>query len=269
MSSVFSGARSHAVLLAVWTMAASVQSAQAPLRVCADPNNLPFSNERGDGFENKIATLVSRALGRPLEYFWLPQRRGFIRNSLNARRCDVVIGVPVQYGLLQPTRSYYRSSYAFVSRRDRHLRIDSFDASLLKRLTIGIQVTGDDYNNPPAAQELASRHLVQNVRGFPIYGDYSRPDPQREIVDAVADGRVDVAIVWGPLAGYYAQRESTPIEVRPIAAVSHAPASRFTFDIAMGVRRDDTMLRAALDTVIARHGDAMRQILRAYGVPLQ
>jgi quinoprotein dehydrogenase-associated probable ABC transporter substrate-binding protein len=253
----------------VWTAVAVVPSAQAPLRICADPNNLPFSNERGDGFENKIAALVARELRRPLEYFWLPQRRGFIRNSLNAQRCDVVIGVPAQYGVLQPTRSYYRSSYAFVSRRDRHLRIDSFDATPLKALTIGIQVTGDDYNNPPAAQELASRHLFKNVRGFPIYGDYSRPDPQREIVDAVADGRVDVAIVWGPLAGYYAKRESTPLEVRPIAAVSDTAASRFTFDIAMGVRRDDTTLRAALDTVIARRGGAMRQILRAYGVPLQ
>src|SRR6185503_11144002 len=143
-------------------------STRAPLRVCADPNNLPFSNQHGDGFENQIATLVARELGRPLEYFWLPQRRGFIRNSLDARRCDVVMGVPAQYGLLQPTRSYYRSSYAFVSRRDRHWRIDSFDAPVLKRLTIGIQITGDDYNNPPAAQELASRDLVQNVRGFPV-----------------------------------------------------------------------------------------------------
>ena len=123
---------------------------------------------------------MARELHRPLEYFWLPQRRGFIRNSLNAQRCDVVIGVPAQYGLLQPTRSYYRSSYAFVSRRDRHLHIDSFDAPSLKTLTIGIQISGDDYNNPPAAQELASRHLVQNVRGFTVYGDYSRPDPQRD-----------------------------------------------------------------------------------------
>jgi len=244
-------------------------SARAPLRVCADPNNLPFSNQHGDGFENQIAALVARALGRPLEYFWLPQRRGFIRNSLNAGRCDVVMGVPAQYGLLQPTRSYYRSSYVFVSRRDRRLRLDSFDAPSLKTLTIGIQISGDDYNNPPAAQELATRHLVQNVRGFTLYGDYSSPDPQRAIVDAVADGRVDVAIVWGPLAGYYAQRESTPIDVRPVTHTNPTGPNRFAFDIAMGVRADDTTLRTALDTVIAQHGNAIRGILRAYGVPLQ
>ncbi len=262
-------ARWHAVLLAVWALLGTVTGSQAPFRVCADPNNMPFSNQRGDGFENKIATLVAREMNRPLAYFWLPQRRGFVRNSLNARRCDVVIGIPARYGLLQPTRSYYRSSYTFVSRRDRHLRIDSFDAPSLTRLTIGIQVTGDDYNNPPAAQELASRHIIQNVRGFTIYGDYSRPDPQRAIVDAVADGRVDVAIVWGPLAGYYARRESTPIDVRPVAMSPNGSPSRFTFDIAMGVRRDDVALRAALDTIIQRRGDDIRQILRSYGVPLQ
>ena len=257
------------VLLAVWMTVAAAPGAQSPLRVCADPNNMPFSNERGDGFENKIATLVSHQLNRPLAYFWLPQRRGFVRNSLNAGRCDVVIGVPAQYGLLQPTKSYYRSSYTFVSRRDRHLRIDSFDSPALKGLTIGIQVAGADYNNPPAAQELASRQMIQNVRGFTVYGDYSRPDPQRDIVDAVADGRIDVAVVWGPLAGYYAQRERTPIDVTPIAAASDGPWSRFTFDIAMGVRSNDTKLRAALDSVIASRGDDIRRILRTYGVPLR
>jgi len=257
-----------AVLMAS-TLFAVAPSARAPLRVCADPNNLPFSNRHGDGFENQIAALVARQLGRPLEYFWLPQRRGFIRNSLNAGRCDVVMGVPAHYGLLQPTRSYYRSSYAFVSRRDRGLRIDSFDAPSLKTLTIGIQVSGDDYNNPPAAQELATRHLVQNVRGFTVYGDYSSPDPQRAIVDAVADGDIDVAIVWGPLAGYYAQRESTPIDVRPITPGNTTGPNRFAFDIAMGVRADDTTLRNELDTVIAQHGNAIRRILRTYGVPLQ
>jgi mxaJ protein len=261
--------RALCTLLLLWPVLAADSIAQSALRICADPNNMPFSNDRGDGFENRIAALVARELHRPLAYFWLPQRRGFIRNSLNAQRCDVVMGVPAQYGLLQPTNSYYRSSYAFVSRRDRHLRIDSFDAPSLERLTIGVQLTGDDYNNPPAAEELAARHIVQNIRGFTIYGDYSRPDPQREIVDAVADGRVDVAVVWGPLAGYYAQRGSTRLDVRPIATAAGRPSARFTFDVAMGVRRDDMTLRAALDGIIARRGHDMRQILRAYGVPLR
>src|SRR5436190_8357903 len=207
MSSVSSG------LVLACAVVAVVGASAPPLRVCADPNNMPFSNAHGDGFENKIATLVASDLHRPLNYFWLPQRRGFLRNSLNAGRCDVVIGVPTPYGRVQTTHPYYRSSYVFISRGDRHLRIDSFDAARLRHLKIGIQLSGDDYNNPPAAQALAARHLSGNVHGFTIYGDYSTPDPQRDIVDAVADRRIDIAIVWGPLAGYYARREPAPMDV--------------------------------------------------------
>src|ERR1043166_7174348 len=147
----------------------------SPLRVCADPNNMPFSNRNGQGFENRIAALVAHDLKRPLAYFWSPQRRGFIRNTLNAGNCDVVVGIPAAFGPLLSTRAYYRSSYVFVSRRDRHLRIRSFDDRRLRSLTIGVQITGDDYDNPPAAQALASRHMVENVRGYTVYGDYSKP----------------------------------------------------------------------------------------------
>jgi quinoprotein dehydrogenase-associated probable ABC transporter substrate-binding protein len=254
-----------AVLAAV---ALSASAPPAPLRVCADPNNLPFSNHDQQGFENRIAAFVAGELHRPLEYFWSPQRRGFIRNTLNARRCDLVISVPARYELLQTTRPYYRSAYAFVARRDHHLRLQSFDDARLPRLTIGIQVTGDDYANPPAAQALAVRHLAANVRGYPIYGDYSKPDPQRDIVDAVARREVDVAVVWGPLAGYYARKSSTPLEVIPIRSAPNGRASTFAFDIAMGVRRDDAPLRAALDAIIARRSPELRRILREYGVPL-
>lgn len=257
-----------AALLGVWLVAGATTSAQPPLRVCADPNNMPFSNQRGDGFENRIAALVARELGRPLNYFWWPQRRGFLRHSLEARQCDLVMGVPAQSRGLRVTRRYYRSSYVFVARHDRHLRIDSFDAPALRTLTIGIQVSGDDYNNPPAAQMLAERHLVQQVRGFTVYGDYSRPDPQRDIVDAVADGRVDIAVVWGPLAGYYAKHQPTAIDVTPVATPDGA-ASGVAFDIAMGVRRDDAALGVAVDAVIGRRAAAIRRILHAYGVPLQ
>ena len=239
----------------------------APLAVCADPNNRPFSHKSGDGFENRIAALLARDLRRPLVYHWAPQRRGFLRTTLLAGRCDVVLGMPSPSERLLTTRPYYRSSYAFVSRADRALRIRSFDDPRLRRLTIGIQVTGDDYDNPPAAHPLAARHLADNVRGFTVYGDYSRPDPQRDVVDAVADGRVDVAVVWGPQAGYFAHREPIRLDVTPIATGARGPIA-FSFDIAMGVRRGDDALRAALDRALARHSAAIRRILTAYGVPL-
>jgi mxaJ protein len=264
MSSV---CRALALLLSLCSVVGASQ--RPPLRVCADPNNMPFSNAKAQGFENKIAELVARDMNRSLVYFWWPQRRGFIRATLNAGRCDVVMGVPAQYGVLQPTRPYYRSSYVFVSRRDRHLGIKSFDDTLLKALTIGIQVVGDDYSNPPAAQALASRHIVQNVRGYTVYDDYSRPDPQRNLVDAVADGRVDVAIVWGPFAGYFARHESIRMDIVPVSPERDGPALAFAFDIAMGVRPEDNALRDVLDAIIVRRRAEIRRILTGYGVPLR
>jgi quinoprotein dehydrogenase-associated probable ABC transporter substrate-binding protein len=254
-------------IVAVLYVAPGVAAA-APLRICADPNNLPFSDRRGDGFENKIAAIVARDLGRPLTYFWLPQRRGFIRNSLSAKRCDVVMGVPASMDAVRATQPYYRSTYVFVSRRDRALHVRSFDDPRLKQLTIGVQVTGDDYDNPPAAQALASRHITQNVRGYTIYGDYSRPNPTRGLIDAVASGAVDIAIAWGPLAGYFARRESVPLEIEPVSPQAESRFVRFVFAIAMGVRRDDAALGTALDRAIARHRGEITRLLRQYGVPL-
>jgi quinoprotein dehydrogenase-associated probable ABC transporter substrate-binding protein len=256
------------ILAGVAGAATLVAGAPPLLRVCSDPNNLPFSNERQAGFENKIAELAARDMGRRLTYEWAPQRRGFMRRTLMANRCDVVMGVPAGFEMVRTTKPYYRSTYAFVSRRDRHLDVRSFDDPKLAHLVIGIQITGDDYNNPPPAQALASRKLAANVRGYTVYGDYSKPDPQRDVVDAVADGTVDVAVVWGPLAGYFSRREPVPIDVVPVSPASEAGPLRFTFDIAMGVRRDDHALHDALDGFVARNHAAIRRILQSYGVPL-
>jgi quinoprotein dehydrogenase-associated probable ABC transporter substrate-binding protein len=240
----------------------------APLRVCADPNNLPFSNDRREGFENRIAEIVARDLRRPLAYFWTPQRRGFIRTTLKAGVCDVVIGVPSAFDAVRLTKPYYRSTYVFVSRGDRALHVRSLDDPRLKQLLIGIQITGDDYDNPPAAQALASRQIIQNVRGYMVYGDYSRPNPPRGLIDAVARGAIDVAVAWGPLAGYFAPREPIALEITPVSPQADSRFVQFVFDISMGVRRDDRALAAALDAAIVRRRAAIRRVLATYGVPL-
>jgi quinoprotein dehydrogenase-associated probable ABC transporter substrate-binding protein len=232
------------------------------LRVCADPNNLPFSNAREEGFENAIAGLAAKALHRHVGYTWWPQRRGFLRRTLEAGACDVVMGVPAASDALATTRPYYRSTYVFVSRRSRGLDVRSFDDPRLRRLTIGIQVTGDDYANPPAAEALAARHLAGQVRGFPVYGDYNRPEPTRAIVDAVASGRIDVAVVWGPIAGFFARRAAAPLRLDPVTS-----AGPFTFAIAMGVRRDDVTLQRTLDHFIATHESAIGHVLARFSVP--
>jgi quinoprotein dehydrogenase-associated probable ABC transporter substrate-binding protein len=249
--------------------ASSTQHRNAsPLRVCADPNNLPYSNARQEGFENAIASLVARDLGQAVQYVWQPQRRGFIRKTLKAGRCDVVMSVPAGYELVDTTQPYYTSAYVFVSRHDRHLGLRSFDDARLTRLVVGIQITGEDYNNPPPARALAARHLVDHVRGFPVYGDYSDAAPQRTIIDAVADGRVDAAVVWGPLAGYFASRVAVALDLSPVTPAVDRFSLPFAFDMSMGVARGNEALRSRLNAAIAHRGQEIRAILRHYGVPL-
>jgi quinoprotein dehydrogenase-associated probable ABC transporter substrate-binding protein len=235
--------------------------------VCADPNNLPFSNARGEGFENEIARLVAREMERPVEYFWWAQRRGFVRNTLNADQCDVVIGVPASYELLLTTQAYYRSSYVFVSRRDRDLHVRSFDDSVLRRVRVGVQTVGDDYANTPPAHALARRGIIRNVAGYSVLGNYSQPNPPARIIDGVARGEVDVAVVWGPLAGYFARRSGVALDLVPVSPQVDVPFLPFVYDIAMGVRRSDPALRDQINAILSRRREAIDEILDRYGVP--
>jgi mxaJ protein len=236
------------------------------LRVCADPNNLPFTNQRAEGFENRIAELVARDLGARLQYTWWAQRRGFIRNTLKSGSCDVVMGVPTGLGPVLATRPYYRSTYAFVTRRSTP-QLESFDDPRLRKLRVGVQLIGDDFANTPPASALTHRGIVRNVRGYTVYGDYREPNPPSRIMRAVENGEIDVAIVWGPLAGYFAQRSPVPLRVTPVSPEIDVPYLPFVFDIAMGVRRQDAELRDSLDAVIARRQRDIDRILAGYGVP--
>jgi mxaJ protein len=237
------------------------------LRVCADPNNLPFSNERREGFENKIAALVARELHTDVEYTWWAQRRGFIRNTLKANECDLVVGLPTSFELAQTTAPYYRSTYVFVYRKDRALDLRSFDDPRLRKLKIGVQMIGDDFSNTPPAHALSNRNIIQNVRGYTVYGDYAEANPPARIVDAVARGEIDVGVVWGPLASYFARRQKVALEVVPVAPEIDLPYLPFVFDISMGVRRGDDALREQLEQILVRRRAEIDSILDEYGVP--
>lgn len=241
--------------------------ASHPLRVCADPNNLPFSNKRGEGFENKLAELLAREMGARVEYTWWAQRRGFFRETLKAGLCDVVVGVPSGFELAATTAPYYRSTYVFVYRRDGGVRVQSFDDEVLRNVRVGVQLVGDDGANTPPAHALSSRGIVTNVRGYTLYGDYSRESPPARIVEAVAEGKLDVAVAWGPLAGYYAPRQRVPLELAPVQPRIDRPALPFVYDISMGVRRGDNALRDRLDALIERRRPEIEKILDDYGVP--
>ena len=237
------------------------------LRVCSDPNNLPFSNEQQQGFENKIAQVLARDLNERLEYTWWAQRRGFFRNSLKSGVCDLVIGVPAGFEMALTTSPYYRSSYVFVTRKDRNLNVASFDDSRLRNLKIGVQMVGDDFSNSPPAHALSDRGIVTNVKGFTLYGDYARPNPPARIMEAVERGDIDVAVVWGPLAGYFAKHARSPLQLVPVSPQVDKAFLPFVFDIAMGVRRGDNDLRDRVEQVMEKRRGEIDQILSDYGVP--
>lgn len=260
-----------AVLLAWRVSAGRPQSVRAastqPLRVCADPNNLPFSNERGEGFENRLAEMLAAEMGTTVEYTWWAQRRGFIRNTLRAGECDVVMGVPSSFELAQTSRPYYRSSYVFVTRHDRHLLLGSLDDPKLKRLRIGVQMIGDDFANSPPAHALSNRGMIANVVGYSVLGNYAEPNPPARIVDAVARGDVDAALVWGPLAGYFATRENVPLDLAPVSPEIDLPFLPFVFDMSVGVRRGDDERLRRIDEFLVRQRPAIDRLLASYGVP--
>ena len=239
----------------------------APLRVCADPNNLPFSNRAGQGFENRLAQMVAADLGRRVEYVWWAQRRGYVRNTLKDRKCDVWPGVASSVDMLATTRPYYRSTYVFVTRADRGLDIASFDDPRLRTATVGVQMVGNDAANTPPAHALARRGIIDNVRGYMLYGDYARPNPPAEIVEAVDRGDIDAAVVWGPLAGYFARRAAHPLRVTPVQPWLDGPQWPMAFDISMGVRRDDPKLRDTLDRELDKLQPRIEALLDSYGVP--
>jgi mxaJ protein len=266
-----------AVVALLATGACSGKGAAAPappareLRVCADPNNLPYSNRKLEGFENRLAEMVARDLHASLRYTWWPQHRGFLRNTLKAGTCDVVMGLPSSVELAATTRPYYRSTYVFVYRKDRGIAVKSFDDPVLRKLKIGVQMVGDDGYNSPPAHALANRGIVDNIAGYSVYGDYSQPNPPARIVEAVARGEVDLAVVWGPLAGYFARRQpfpnNAPLELVPVSPQIDRPFLPFVFDMSMGVRRGDDKLHAELDSFIERRQPEIDALLDRYGIP--
>jgi mxaJ protein len=235
------------------------------LRVAADPNNLPFSNDRGEGFENKLAELVAQELGAKVEYQWRAQRRGFVRETLKAGTADVMIGVPTAVDMVLATAPYYRSTYVFVSRAADGPAVASFDDGRLKGWKVGVQLTGD--SNPPPAYALAAHGLVENVVGFTVYGDYAQDSPPARIVEAVANGQVDAAVVWGPLAGYFAAKQAAPLVTAAVPADAALPGVPFAFNVSMGVAKGNKALQGRLNEILARRRADVEKILDAYHVP--
>jgi mxaJ protein len=239
----------------------------ATLRVCSDPNNLPYSNRAQQGFENNIAQLLGKDMGMQVSYFWFSQRENFFKKTLNSGACDVVMGVPAGFHKADTTRPYYRSTYVFLSRRDRSLHIDSFDDPRLRTLRIGVHVLGEQEDSLPPVQALTSRGIVRNLVGYSIFGNLAEKNPSADLIAAVVSKEVDVAVVWGPLAGYFTQHSAVPLDMTPIQPDRANPNLPLTFDIGLGVREGDTQLKQQLDAELIRRRTEIEAILHSYGIP--
>ena len=206
-------------------------------------------------------------MGKSLAYTWWAQRRGFVRNTLKQGQCDVIVGVPAHYDPVDTTNPYYRSAYVFVSRADRNLQLTSLKDPRLRELKIGVQLIGDDGTNTPPAHALARRGIIGNVVGYTVYGNYADENPPARIVAAVAKGDIDLAAVWGPLAGYFAGKQPVDLDVTPVTPEKDAPGLPMAFSIAMGVKKGNTGLRDRVDEILARRKDDIDRILDEYHVP--
>ena len=239
---------------------ASTASAQPVLRICGDPDNLPFSNDRLEGFENKIAAVIAADLGATPSYTWWPHQFALVRNTIGAGDCDVLFGVPEGFDRVLWTKPYYRTAYVMAYRTDRGYDISTLDAPELKELRLGV------YTNTPPEQSLALRGLADNLSLYSLFFDHlGTADRPLKLLEDLVAGVVDVAIPWGPLAGYFATQSDTPLRLVPLEDDASVPLA---FGISMGVEKGNADLKARLEAAIDRRQVEIRGILEEYGVPV-
>jgi quinoprotein dehydrogenase-associated probable ABC transporter substrate-binding protein len=231
------------------------------LRVCADPRNLPFSNEKGEGFENKLAELLASKLQKKIDYMYFPQATGFVRMTLGAHRCDVIMGFPQGDDLVQGTNPYYRTAYALVSKQNSGLEgVTVLEDARLKGKHIGI-VAGT-----PPATNMAVNGLMANAKPYPLMIDTRVDSSAEAMINDLNKGEIDAAILWGPMAGFYAKKTNPPLHVAPL--VNEKTGPQLVYRIGMGVRRADQNWKRLLNRLIQENQSEINKILVEYGVPL-
>jgi quinoprotein dehydrogenase-associated probable ABC transporter substrate-binding protein len=234
--------------------------ARTELRVCADPNDMPFSDEKGEGFENKIAQVLGNDLALPVRYTWFPQVVGFVRNTLRANRCDLVMGTVAGDEIMQTTTPYYYTSYVIAYRNDNGWTFTDFDDPKMKAMHIGI-VAG----TPPA--DLLVRHgLMAHARPYALQVDTRFESSVHQMLSDIVNKEIDAGLVWGPVAGYYIKKGGMPLKMALIENEPGAP--RMAYHIAMGVRNNEPEWRRRINAAIIKHRDEITAILHDYGVPL-
>lgn len=230
------------------------------LKVCADQDNLPYSNSKQEGFENKIAELIAKDLGKKLSYQFWYDRIGFIRNTLNARRCDVIIGTVDGNDMVLTSKPYYRSGYVFVYRKDSGYDIKDWDSADLRKAHIGV------VGQTPPTRPLADKDLLGNTRPYRIMRDLNLPPSF--LIDDLVKGDIDVAIVWGPIGGYYAKQSKVPLVVVPAPEYENTNVhGKEYWNISVAVRKKEKERLAMIQEVLDRRKADILKILDEYGIP--
>jgi quinoprotein dehydrogenase-associated probable ABC transporter substrate-binding protein len=231
------------------------------LRVCADPRNLPFSNEKGEGFENKLAEFFAEKLQKKLDYMYFPQATGFVRMTLGSHRCDVIMGFPQGDDLVQGTNPYYRTAYALVAKQGSGLEdVTTLEDERLKGKHIGI-VAGT-----PPATNMAVNGLMMNAKPYPLMIDTRFDSSAEAMIGDLAKGEIDAGVLWGPMAGFYARNANPPLHVTPLVKETTGP--KLAYRIGMGVRPADQNWKRQLNRLIQENQPAINKILLDFGVPL-
>ena len=234
----------------------------ASLRVCADPNNMPFSNEKGEGFENKLAELIAQKLDARLEYSWFVEATGYVPNTVGREACDLVMGYAQGTGLIEDTNPYYHTSYVLIYRQDdASLQgIDRLSDPRLKGKRIGL------FARTPPASILAMNGLVANAKPFEINADDSASQVTMTMIDELASGDLDAALLWGPVAGYYAERASVPLKLVPLVKENAGPST--IYGITMGLRPNEPQWKHTINKLIVDNQSEINLLLQSYNVPL-
>lgn len=230
------------------------------LRVCADPNNLPYSNDKGEGFENKIAELLAEKMGRPLTYTWFPQYRQFVRFTLDAKKCDLIIGVTTANDKVLNTNPYYRTGWTMAYLTESGITATSLDDPQLKGLKIGL-IAGT-----PPGTALAERGLIDRIVPYNRIVDTRFYSLGKEMIEDLVNGVTDVALIMGPIAAYYGRQQSKPITLMPL--VGGLSYGRMDYRISMGVRKREPDWKRAINELIRENRDEITKILEDYDVPL-
>ena len=250
-----------AATMALWTSAAAPAAAD-PLRVCADPDNMPFSNEKGEGFENKLAELIADRLGRTLEYTWFSENSGYVPNTIGQDACDLVMGYAQGTGLIEDTNPYYHTTYVLITRADDPdlAGIETLSDPRLKQKRIGL------FAGTPPASILAMHGLIANAKPFETGAGESQSKAAEAMIKEIASGELDAGLLWGPVGGYYAQQSKVPLSVVPLVKESAGPTT--ILGITMGVRPNEPQFKHEINRVLAENEDDINAILQGYNVPL-